>query len=717
MMNKLLEKIDEITGLTGGAEAKASVTAEYPAMFLYFGEKAAESCPVIRKQLREKLMNSRSILHGGVTANDTGDIPDTDFTLRCTVPAERGNALDILTGSDELLERFNDCVKTAVDKLMKCSGFPQTNRCFLFIVSDTDSPLNALLPEFVMLFSENAHIRVSTYLFAQLSGAADGFVSSAAFFKELEDCRKPDFTYDRAVMYREGQHIPVHWEGALFDGVFFLEMYRSDMKYSPRNAENNARIAAMTAVLTDKAEPVALPGSMFLTAGISSAGKPSAAISHILYKSIIDLLVSENPEDIPQIPVSKLFGYDVIYSESERVTLTLPEISDIVSAMPKKSGSDPDSVKNTNICNILEYYGGADEEYFELKYAEPLMRMIGCCEGADIQGIFADYIDKGTLRLSGAIRYLEHDGAVSQCLNEVADRLNAEEEALNTQLSELLEQPCPELPHGLFSKPTGCDILAAAVKAKYSLKLEIIKLQAAKRLASDMLGRVSRLEAAMSTAAGKIKALSDELTEDILRELYDDESTLTDAEAFTGHYAGTVRGLPSVTDAAARAGSLYDTLMECGTKGTDGLTDTAAEIYRRLTAEPSVREIFAESFDKELYDRYKDFGGGKDPGWVDARLIDRLRDTCRANLRYSVFQPVNSLFCMGNREIGFVRRMLDYEDPGFTTVHVGDVKSDTYEQLAVYGVPSIDSMVYANECMKVYEKTVAESGDNVYIKR
>ena len=105
----------------------------------------------------------------------------------------------------------------------------------------------------------------------------------------------------------------------------------------------------------------------------------------------------------------------------------------------------PDSVKNTNIRNILEYYGGADEEYFELKYAEPLMRMIGCCEGADIQGIFADYIDKGTLRLSGAIRYLEHDGAVSQCLNEVADRLNAEEEALNTQLSELLEQPCPEI--------------------------------------------------------------------------------------------------------------------------------------------------------------------------------------------------------------------------------------------------------------------------------
>ena len=62
-MKEILEKIDEITGLKGETEAGASVTAEFPAMFLYIGQKAAESCPVIKKHLKRKLMNSRGVLH------------------------------------------------------------------------------------------------------------------------------------------------------------------------------------------------------------------------------------------------------------------------------------------------------------------------------------------------------------------------------------------------------------------------------------------------------------------------------------------------------------------------------------------------------------------------------------------------------------------------------------------------------------------------------
>ena len=716
VMKEILDKIDEITGGGAVTEAEASVTAEYPAMFLYAGKKAAESCPVIKKHLKRKLKNSRSILHAVMTGENGEEFPGTDFTVNIPVPEVRGEAIEYLTGSDERLGRFNAAAKTAADRLMMSPGFPQTNKCFLFIVTDSDSIPNALLPEFVILFEELAHIRVNTYLFVNLSGAADGFVSSAAFFRELEVCRGESFDYSPAVMLREGQHIPVHRDGAVFDAVFFLEMYRSDMKYSPCNAENNARIAALTAVLLDKAEPVALPDSLFHTAGISSAGKPEKAISHILYRSVTEMLAGSGGDDAPMIPVERLFGYEVISSACDNILLALPDIDEIISVMPR-NGSDPDNIKNTNIRNILEYYGGADEDYFTRRYENACMGMTDCCEGADIEGIFADFINKGTLRLADAIRYMEHNGAVPECLGEVINRLTSEEETLAAQLAETLGQPCPDLPHGLFSKPTGCDILAAAVRVKYGKMLELLRLRAGKRLASNLLARVNELAAKMNTAANAIRAFTDELTEDILKELYNDESTLTDAEAFTGHYSGTVRGISSVWENASRGRELYNVLMECGTKGTDGLAETALDIYRRMLSEPTVREIFAESFDKELYERYRSFEGGKDPGWVDARLIERLTEMSRANLRYSVFQPNNSMYCMGNRDIGFVKKMLGYEDPAFLTVNVGDVACGSYEQLAVYGVPSIDSIVYANECRKVYDGFAAAHGDSVYVNR
>ena len=694
-------------------EADASVTAEYPAMFLYVGDKAAESCPVIRERLRQKLKNSRGILHAALNASGAGECAVTDFTVSIPVSDVRGEALEYITGSDERLGEFNSAVKTAADRLMMSSGFPQTNKCFLFIVSDPDSPLCALLPEFVILFAETAHIRVNTYLFVNFSGAQDGFVSSAAFFRELEECRRDDLVYDCPVMLREGQHIPVHWEGAVFDAVFFLEMYRSDMKYSRRNAENNAGIAALTCVLLDKAEPEALPKSAFHTAGFSCAQKPDRTISHILYKSIIDVLAGGSSAEPADIPAEKLFGYDVISAECDRVLLTLPDIDGIVSVMPK-NGTGPDSVNNTNVRNILDHYGGADEEYFTDKYENACYRMIDCSGGVDIEGVFEDYINKGILTLNDAVRCLDHNGVAEECVNEVISRLGAEEETLEQQLSELLAQPCSDLPHGLFSKPTGCDILAAAVRVKYGKKLDILKVRAAKRLAGNILARVSALADSLSAAAAKIKSLSDEFSEEILRELYDDESTLTDGAAFTGHYAEVVRSTSAVTEGAK---DLYYTLTDCGTKGTAGLTDAAFGIYRRLITEPSVREIFAQSFDRELYERYRAFEGGKDPGWVDARLVDRLTETCRADLRYSVFQPNNSLFCMGDPDIGFVKKMFGYEDPAFLTVHVKDVNCASYEQLAVYGVPTIDSMVYANECRKVYDGFVAAHGDSVFVDR
>ncbi|MBR5089025.1 MAG: hypothetical protein IK093_06320, partial [Ruminiclostridium sp.] len=213
------------------------------------------------------------------------------------------------------------------------------------------------------------------------------------------------------------------------------------------------------------------------------------------------------------------------------------------------------------------------------------------------------------------------------------------------------------------------------------------------------------------------------LTEEILSELYNDESTLTDAAPFIACYGGVIRKAAEEYDRSGgltgvlKGKELYGVLMNCDKNGTGELSGIALDIYRKLIASPSVREVFAATFDKELYERYRSYDGGKDRGWVDAQLNRRLTDESRANLRYSVFQPNNSLYCMGNAELGFVKKMLGFEDPGFNTVHVRDVTSVSYEQLAVYNVPSPDSVVYVNECRKVYDGFVAEHGDSVYINR
>lgn len=716
-MKEIFERIDELISGSGSAAQAASACAVYPAMFLYIGEKAAERCAPIRAYLKEKLMNGGSILHAVMGAQCS----DADITLNAEVPEIRGDALGVLNSSDKRLKEFGENVTKAVDALMMSSGFPQTDRCCLFIVTVTDCPLNTLLPEFVILFTENAHIRVNTCLFAEFAGT-EGYLASGAFFRELEDCRNESFVYDGAVMMRDEQRIPVHWEGAVFDNVFLLEMYRSDMKYSQHNAEGNAKIEALTAVLRDREEPVPLPKSPFCTAGISCAEKPSETIAHTIYKSLIDMIAGLSDEEPPKLPLSQLIGYDVIAAQCDRIMLTLPDIADIISVLPKRAGADPDRIVNTSIRDILSYYGGADEEYFTARYEEPCARAADLCTGADIREILRTYINKGTLRLGGALRLTEHDGDISVCLAEVAERLDSDVSELKKQLETLLGEPCGGLSHGLFSKPTGCEILASAISRKYSKKLEILRISMMKRIVSGILAQVSELHNELAGAVGGIRVFSDSLKEDILKELYDNGSTLTDAAPFMACYAEVTRRAASGFDrsggmtAVLNGRDLYGVLMDCA-NGTDELADIAFDICKKLFADPNVREIFAETFDKELYERYRSFDGGKDRGWVDAQLDRRLKDESRANLRYSVFQPSNSIFVMGNRELDFVKKMLSFDDPAYNTVHIGDVNTSSYEQLAVYNVPSADSVVYMNECRKVYEAFAAENGDSVYIRR
>ena len=227
----------------------------------------------------------------------------------------------------------------------------------------------------------------------------------------------------------------------------------------------------------------------------------------------------------------------------------------------------------------------------------------------------------------------------------------------------------------------------------------------------------------MSSALNGLKSFNDALSEEILREIYESESTLTDADAFTDCYPAVVKkayeeldGSGGVT-ALFKGRELYNILMNCGVNGTAEFEDITLDIYRSLLSAPSVREVFARSFDEELYERYAHSGGGRDRGWVDARLIEKLKYECCANLRYNVFQPSNILCCMGNSDIGFVKKMSGYEDPAFNTVHAGNVNSASYEQLAIYSVPSAESVIYVNECRRVYDGYVSEHGDSLYIRR
>ena len=718
-MKDLLKKIDGCLDISADEGSAPSTGAEYPAMFLYVGDKAAESCPTIKKHLKRKLMNGGSVIHAVMGA----DCADADLTIDAGISGERANAVSDMISDSSKLAHFNAEVRKTADRLMMTSGFPQMTKCFLFIITYSDSPLNAVLPEFVMLFSEYSHIRVYSYLFVQLSGEQTGYVRSAAFFGELEDCQKSDFLYEGGIMMREGQRINVRWDGEVFGAVFFLEMYRSDMKYSPHNAENNALIAALIAVLRDRDDPVPLPPGTFFTAGVSAAHKPVNIIAHFMFKSLIDILTGLAGSEPAKLPIVQLLGYEVISEVSDRIMLSLPPAENILSVLPKEQGGDPDKIRNTNVRNILEYFGGADEEYFTEKYVNACMRMADCCDGINISDILAEYVNKGTLHLSGALGYLGHDGEIAVCLGDVLERIASEEETLTAQLDTLISQPCPDLSHGLFSKPTGCEVLASAVSLKYGKKLLLLKLSVMKRLISNINMQMKRLHDDIASAVNAIRSFSEELNGEILGELYDDESTLTDASAFIDTYTGLIGKAYSELEhsgglaAILRGRELYGVLMSCGKGGRKELTDIAFDIYKKLMPDPSVREVFALPFDAELYERYRNFDGGKDRGWVDAQLERRLTDACKANLRYSVFQPNNSMFCMGNAEIGFVKKMLAFENPGFNTVNVGDVRSASYEQLAVYNIPSADSITYVNESRKVYDGYVSANGDNVYIAR
>ncbi|MBO6231705.1 MAG: hypothetical protein J6O50_14195 [Ruminiclostridium sp.] len=721
-MKEVLKKAAECIDIRQGSAA-ASARAEYPAMFLYVGDKAAERMPEIKADLSRRLANAGSIRHA--VMSDGGSVqPDgSDMHICIDLPENRGECVDHILRDDGRLSAFNSAAKKVADGLMMTSGFPLMSRCFLFIVTTSDCRLNAVLPEFVMLVTENAHIRVNTLLFTDLGESAEGMIGSAAFFRELEYCQKSGFVYDGRIMMREDQRISVHWEGAVFGEVFFLEMYRSDMKYCGRNAVNNSRIAAAAAALLDREDPPSLPRSVFFTAGLAYARRPDDIIAHIMYKALADMIFGFDGGESRELPAAQLFGYEAVARICDRVMQSLPDVSTIVPVMPETAGRDPDAVRNTNVRDILGYYGGADEKYFDERFAGSCARMIDCCESIDISAVFGEYINKGTLRISDVLSILGHDGAVTACLGDVTERLSSEEEELTRELDDLLSQPCPGLAHGLFAKPSGCEIIAAAVSAKYGKKLEILRVRMMKRLVANLLSDMKEYEARAAEAVRCLKAFSDALNEDIMHEIYDNGSTLTDVSAFTVHYTKLIGSAAEEFDrgggiaAILHGNGFYDVIMNCGRNGAEEAGGIVLDVFRKLAASQTVRAVFSMSFDEELYARYKDFEGGKDPGWVDAQLIDRLREECRANLRYSVFQPSDTLCCMGSGESAFVKKMREFEDPAFSTVFTGSVNGEPYEQLAVYSVPSVDSVVYVNECMKVYDGYSAENGGKVMIDR
>ena len=717
-MKEILKRTEECVKDVSVKELPVSAAAEYPAMFIYVGPKAARRINTVRAHLKGLAANGGSVLHAVFGTSSE----DADIAIDTEIPARRADTVEYVVSNDHRLADLSAQVKAAADRLMTAAGFPRTNKCFVFVITEPGCPYNALLPELIMLFSENVHIRVFSYLYAEFDEHTQKLSEAGAFFKELSDCSDSGFSYDTA-MIRGEQRIPVHKDGAVFDGVFFLENYRSDMKFSAANEACNARITALTAMLLDREDPIRLPRGVFLTAGLASVEKPTAIISHIIYMSVMNIIAGGTGTSAVQLPVSRFFGYDAVAMLCDRAMTGLPGASEIVSVMPKDAGRDPDTVKNTNVRSILEYYGGADSDYFDTAFRSRCETLVDSSGGISVSKIFRDYINKGTINVSDMLTYLRHDGAVTECVNEVTDRLGSEEDELKTQLDSILSEPCPGLSRGLFSKPGGCEILAAAVSEKYSKELELLRVRMMKRIASDISAQADELAAETAAAAKSIKKFSDELSEEILGEIFENETTLTDVKTFTEHYSRVTEKAFEEFDrsggmtALLKERELYGVLMACEKNGTDAIAEIAFALYQKLLQAPAVRAIFAQSFDEELYARYSDTDGGKDPGWVDARLIERLGEVSRANLRYSVFQPDNCLYCIGNGNSDFVRKMSTYEDPGSDTEHIRGSGREPYEHLAVYNVPSTDSIVYAGECMKVYEGACAAHGDSFYIDR
>ncbi len=717
-MNEILKRAEECLREVSADRLPVTAAVEYPAMFIYVGERSARRINAVKAHLRDISANGGSILHAAFgTVSE-----DADISITADIPAARAGTVSYVMSDERRLSEFSAGIKATADKLMTAPGFPQMNKCFVFAVTEPGCHYNALLPELVILFGENVHIRVYSYLYTEFDENSEKLSEAAAFFKELSECSDSGFSYDTA-MIRGGQRIPVHKDGPVFDGVFFLENYRSDMKFSAANKDVNTRIEALTASLLDREEPIRLPRGVFLTAGLASVKKPSAVISHVIYRSVLNILAGETDRPSASLPLSRLIGYDAVATVCDRAMTGLPGTSEILSVMPKDASRDPDNVKNTNVRSILDYYGGADKDYFDRAYRRRCETLVDNSGSIDIPEIFRGYINKGTLNISEMLGYLVHDGDVTVCMNEVSERLDSEAEELKAELDNILSEPCPGLSHGLFSRPVGCEILAAAVSAKYSKELELLRINMMKRITAGILAQTDRLSSDTAASVKTIKAFSGRISEEILHEIFENESTLNDVKAFNEHYARVTENAFAEFDRSGgmttllKERELYGVLMSCERNGTAALEEIAFALYQKLLSDPDIREIFAQGFDKELYARYRDSDGGKDPGWVDARLIEKLGEVSRANLRYSVFQPDNSLYCIGNGDSDFVRKMAAYEDPGFDTSHIRGSGSEPYEHLAIYNVPSPDSVVYVNECMKVYEGACAAHGDSFFIGR
>ena len=124
-MKEILKKADECVNLTADDEVSASSGAEYPAMFLYVGDKAAEQRALIRKCLKQKLINGGSISHVVMRELSSARYDDADLCVEIGLPDDRGESLEYILGDDGRLARFNDAGELEIlsgQRRTRCGG-------------------------------------------------------------------------------------------------------------------------------------------------------------------------------------------------------------------------------------------------------------------------------------------------------------------------------------------------------------------------------------------------------------------------------------------------------------------------------------------------------------------------------------------------------------------------------------------------------------------
>lgn len=723
-MIDILESIDRNFGELADPFRKRSVdSAVSPGLFLFVG-RAVEKCGYIKEFLAKHWINSSKILYAGIGA----DSDELSTNIEFVIPDDfsRGEIGSVLLSDPEALKEFNDEVSKLSTELMKATGFADMSRAFVFIITYADDPLNTVVPEITMLLREKCHFNVKPYLFVNFADIDDENAHpleySAAFIQELEHCQSTDFNYTCKIRQQGNHLLDVEQNGPTFESTVLLELFRKDKKFSRENEKENGTIAAMMMFLLNSRNKLTLPEGTFITAGYSIVTKPNTIISHVLFKALLEKVIGIHDGSNDGEYIARMFDTERISTiVNEELSREMPSVNEIISVLPGYSGGgNPAKVSNTSVGTILEYYGGADEEYFERRFVEYFRKKALNIEPLNIKSIIKNAIDSEQLTPCAAMKALEDGGVIQRKLSELLEEYTRSEERILSELNALLESPCANVRNGIFNRTTGCEIISQAVQQKYNKRIELEICRIEKSIIEQNIHSTHSMMAKLNEQLRLINDIKTRFEDIIVSEIAEAEYTLADPNAFSSYYTSVVEGAfkeyvqRQRKNGVIEDGSLYNEIMNLTKANGDSLLRLIEAGFKRLASTQKFMEIFQMSFDAELYARY---GSTTQKDGVNSELLNKLMDESCANLRYDSIGGTSSMYCIGSSDIPFVEYASKLEGQPFSITHIEDTQKEYYEQLMVYGNVEVSAVKYVKDCNQLFENMSEDEQKNTYFKR